>query len=79
MGSSADVGHFTMSDRPFPEHQDESPATLHRVMQTMIAEGLKARYQAPQKLSHELLVLMMQINEQDRRHKAAQQQATLKA
>lgn len=46
---------------------------MHRVMQTMIAGGLKARYDPPKKLSHELLVLMMQINEQDRRHKAAQQ------
>jgi hypothetical protein len=62
-----------MSLRPLPEHPAEPPATLHRVMQTMIAEGLKARYDPPKKLSHELLVLMMQINEHDRRHKAAQQ------
>jgi DNA-binding IclR family transcriptional regulator len=71
----AEVGHFTMSLSALPEHQDQPPATLHRVMQTMIAEGLKTRYQPPQKLSHELLVLMMQINEQDRRHKAVEQRS----
>ncbi len=38
----------------------DAPVTLHRIMQTMIAEGLKARYEAPKKLSHELFVLMMQ-------------------
>jgi hypothetical protein len=36
-------------------------------MQTMIGEGLKRRYQAPRKLSHELCVLLMQLNEQERR------------
>lgn len=35
-------------------------------MRTVIAEGLKAHYQPPPKLSHELLVLLMQINENDR-------------
>ena len=47
-------------------------------MRTMIAEGLKARYQPPQKLSHELLVLLMQINELDRKRKAAQPQLVSK-
>jgi hypothetical protein len=60
-----------MSRRPVSDRQAE-PATLHHVMRAMIAEGLKARYQPPQKLSHELLVLLMQINENDRRHKPAQ-------
>jgi hypothetical protein len=60
-----------MSRHPVSDQQ-VAPATLHHVMRTMIAEGLKARYQPPQKLSHELLVLLMQINENDRRLKAAQ-------
>ena len=46
--------------------QSDPPVTLHRVMQDMIADGLKARYEPPTKLSHELFVLMMQINENDR-------------
>jgi hypothetical protein len=48
----------------------DSPVTLHRIMQTMIAEGLSARYQPPQKLSHELFVLLMQLQENERRGKA---------
>lgn len=60
-----------MSRRAFAERQNDEPATLHRVMQTMIAQGLKARYEVPPKLSHELFVLLMQINEHDRKHKAA--------
>lgn len=66
------VSH-TMS--PFPEAngqiapadaQADGPVTLHQVMQQMIADGLKERYEPPAKLSHELFVLMMQINENDR-------------
>jgi len=43
------------------------PVTLHRVMQTMIGEGLKKHYEPPQKLSHELFVLLLQLKEQERR------------
>jgi hypothetical protein len=68
-----DIGHFTMAPRAFGTSQGDPPATLHRVMQTMIAEGLKAHYEPPQKLSHSLLVLLMQIKEQDRRHEATRQ------
>jgi hypothetical protein len=57
--------------RRVPDQQAE-PATLHHVIRAMIAEGLKARYQPSQKLSHELLVLLMQINENDRKQKPAQ-------
>ena len=49
---------------------DNDPATLHRIMQSMIGEGLKKRYAPPQKLSHELFVLMMQLKENERRRKA---------
>jgi hypothetical protein len=52
------------------DERTDQPVTLHRIMQTVIAEGLKARYEAPQKLSHELFVLLMQINEQERKAKA---------
>jgi hypothetical protein len=40
-------------------------------MQEMIGEGLRERYKPPQKLSHELLVLLMQLKEQERREAAA--------
>ena len=56
---------------PPPAAQTDAPVTLYRVMQEMIAEGLKTRYQPPPKLSHELFVLLMQINENDRRKSKA--------
>ena len=51
------------------------PVTLHRTMQTMISEGLRERYQPPQKLSHELFVLLMQLQENETRGKARRAQA----
>jgi hypothetical protein len=43
------------------------PASLHRVMQETIGFGLRKRYEPEQEIPHELLVLMMQMNENDRR------------
>jgi hypothetical protein len=40
-------------------------------MQRMIGDGLKEHYEAPQRLSHELFVLMLQFKEQERREKLA--------
>ena len=51
------------------------PVTLHWIMQSMIGEGLKERYVPPQKLSHELFVLMMQLRENERRGTARRAQA----
>ena len=45
----------------------DGPATLHRVMQETIGFGLRKRYEPEQEIPHELLVLMMQMNENDRR------------
>jgi hypothetical protein len=44
-----------------------NPVTLLQVMQSMIGAQLKEHYEAPQKLSHQLLVLLMQLNEQQRK------------
>jgi hypothetical protein len=41
------------------------------IMKNIVSEGLKERYELPQKLSHELLVLMLEIKEQERREKLA--------
>ena len=49
---------------------DNDPVTLHRIMQTMIGEGLRQHYKPPQKLSHELFVLLMQLQEEERREAA---------
>ena len=55
---------------PAAAPEDDDPVTLHRIMQSMIGEGLKARYEPPQKLSHELFVLLMQLRENERLGKA---------
>jgi hypothetical protein len=55
-----------MSRLPKAGAQTDGPVTLHRVMQQAIAAGLKAQYEPPMKLSHELFVLLMQINEIER-------------
>ena len=51
-----------MADRAAVQEQT-GPVTLHRVMASMIAEGLKAHYRPPRRLSHELFVLLLQIKE----------------
>ena len=51
------------------------PATLFRVMQAAVGEGLKDRYEPPQKMSHQLFVLMMQMNDRARRERAQAEQA----
>jgi hypothetical protein len=62
--------HPMTHDRPIDEQPNE-PVTLYRVMQRMIGEGLREHYKPPQKLSHELFVLLMQLKEQERREAAA--------
>jgi hypothetical protein len=49
------------------DHPGDEPVTLHRIMQMMIGKELRERYQPPQKLSHALFVLLMQLKEQERR------------
>lgn len=51
---------------------DNDPVTLHKTMQVMIGQGLRDYYQPPQKLSHELFVVLLQLNEEERRRKAAE-------
>ena len=51
---------------------ENDPVTLHRTMQMMIGQGLRERYQPPQKLSHELFVVLMQLREEERRENAAE-------
>jgi hypothetical protein len=52
-----------------------APATLFRVMQAAIGEGLKERFEPPQKMSHQLFVLMMQMNDRARRERAQAEEA----
>jgi len=58
-----------------PNDEPNEPATLFRVMRTAIAEGLQEHYAPPQKMSHQLFVLMMQMNDRARRERAQAEQA----
>jgi hypothetical protein len=63
------IGREKPAALPLPSG-DNDPVTLHRTMQMMIGEGLRARYQPPQKLSHELFVVLLQLKEAERRSRA---------
>ena len=60
------------------ESDRNEPVTFHRIMQSMIGDGLKARYAPPKRLSHELFVLMLQIKDQEQ-HDAKIKAPKLKA
>ena len=64
---------------PLSDHDGNDPVTFHRVMQNMIGDGLKARYEPPRKLSHELFVLMLQLKEEERRGKTAKPKVKARA
>jgi hypothetical protein len=48
---------------------DDGPATLHAVLKDAIGYGLRSRYQADKEIPHDLLVLLMQMKENERRAK----------
>jgi hypothetical protein len=49
-------------------------------MQAAIADGLKEHFEPPRKMSHQLFVLMMQMNDRARRERVeAEQRAKAKA
>jgi hypothetical protein len=48
-------------------NENEAPVTLHGVMHAMLGEGLRSHYAPPKILSHQLLVLAMQLKEEERR------------
>jgi hypothetical protein len=64
-------GRSVMTQRRADDAETDEPVTLHRTIQMMLGEKLRAYYHPPKKLSHELFVLMIQIKEQERRQAAA--------
>jgi hypothetical protein len=64
------TGHPQMTNEGRVDHDADEPITLRLIMQEMIGEGLREHYKPPQKLSHELFVLLMQLKEQERRQAA---------
>ena len=62
------VGKGRVADMSNPRtvlDRSSEPASLYRVMQAMLGEGLREHYEVPQKMSHELFVLLMQMNERN--------------
>lgn len=45
----------------------DGPATLHAVMTEAIGHGLRSRYKPDKEIPHELMVLLMQMREDERR------------
>jgi len=50
-----------------PDLQAVAPATLHGVIQAAIASELEKQYPVPLKMPHQLLVLLMQMNEDNKK------------
>ena len=55
--------------RPASSHESDnapwSKAVAHRAVGTMIGQELLARYEVPQDLPHEMLTLLVQLNERE--------------
>jgi hypothetical protein len=66
-----------MLSRPSETPDAESPATLHGVMQDALAKGLREQFRPVRDVPHDLLVLLMQINED--RHRSAKATKAVKA
>lgn len=49
----------------------DGPVTLHAVIREAIGRGLRYRYEPERQIPHHLLTLLMQLNEDERRSKAA--------
>ena len=60
---------------PAVDQDCNDPVTFHRILQSMIGDGLKARYEPQQTLSHGLFVLMLQLKEQESRDKTVKRRA----
>lgn len=56
----------TMSSREREVLSSNETATLFQATQETIARSLKADYDVPREIPHQLLVLLMQINERKR-------------
>jgi hypothetical protein len=56
---------------PGKKKSQQAPMTLHAVMQASVGMGLRSRYKAEQEIPHGLLVLLMQMNDDQRRTEEA--------
>lgn len=56
-----------MLSRPSETPDAQPPATLHGVMRAALEQGLRQQFRPVRGVPHDLLVLLMQINEDRRR------------
>jgi hypothetical protein len=56
-----------MANHQIAQSEASAPATLHGVIRTAIARDLKERYLVPEKIPHQMLVLLMQMNEDNKK------------
>lgn len=62
-----DQNGVSMAQSSDLERAPSQPATLYGVMQEAIGAGLRKLYEPEKEVPHQLLVLLMQINEDRRR------------
>jgi hypothetical protein len=51
---------------PLKESRRDEAITLHAVMQASIGQGLQSRYNPEREIPHGLLVLLMQMDDEER-------------
>jgi hypothetical protein len=56
-----------MANRQRMQSEPSAPATLHGVLRIAIARDLKEHYPVPEKMPHQMLVLLMQMNEDNKK------------
>ena len=48
-----------------------SKAVAHRAVRTLLGQELRARYEISQELPHEMMALLIQLNEREKEHQTA--------
>lgn len=56
-----------MANRQGAQHDAVAPATLHGVIQAALTRDLREHYPVPEKIPHQMLVLLLQMNEDNKR------------
>ena len=59
-----------MANRQSMQHEAAAPATLHGVIQAALARDLRELYPVSEKIPHQMLVLLMQMNEDNKKKHA---------
>jgi hypothetical protein len=60
-------GASIMANRQSLQHDAVPPATLHGVIQAALARDLRELYPVSEKIPHQMLVLLLQMNENNKK------------